>query len=112
VARLLVRLDDAEARFERLAGAIAEFRGLVAESEAAHDEFWRGASLMSLGHLLAYAGDASGARAAGSAAVEGAADFGEFNQGFAYASLAVATLAAGDACTRGDRAERSRSGGT
>ncbi len=35
-------------------GAIAQFRELVAESEAAHDEMWRVASLVSLGHLLAY----------------------------------------------------------
>ena len=79
-----------------LAGAVAEFRELVAESEAAHDEIWRVASYMSLGHVLAYYGDTSAARAAAVAAVEGSADFGEFNLGFAYAALAVATLAAGD----------------
>lgn len=79
-----------------LRGAIAEFRALVAESDAAHDEIWRMASFVSLGHLLAYAGDTSAAQAAATAAVAGAADLGEFNQGFAYASLAVATLAAGD----------------
>jgi len=79
-----------------LAGAIAEFRDLVAESEAAHDETWRTGSLLSLGHLLAHAGDTSAARAAAVEAVEASAGLGEFNQGFAYASLAVATLAAGD----------------
>src|SRR5271166_3983092 len=77
-------------------GAIAQFRELVAESEAAHDEVWRVASLVSLGHLLAYVGDTAGARTAATAAVDGSADFGEFGQGFAYAALAVATLAAGD----------------
>jgi predicted ATPase/class 3 adenylate cyclase/DNA-binding NarL/FixJ family response regulator len=77
-------------------GAIAQFRELVAESEAAHDEMWRVASLVSLGHLLAYVGDTAGARTAATAAVDGSADFGEFSQGFAYAALAVATLAAGD----------------
>ena len=45
-------------------GAIAQFRELVAESEAAHDEMWRVASLVSLGHLLAYVGDTAGARIA------------------------------------------------
>jgi predicted ATPase/DNA-binding NarL/FixJ family response regulator len=79
-----------------LAGACAQFRELVAESEAAHDETWRMASQVSLGHMLAYAGDTSGAHAAASAAVAAAADLGEFNQGFAYAALAVAALAAGD----------------
>lgn len=79
-----------------LAGAIAQFQALVAESEAAHDEIWRMSSLVSLGHLLAYSGDTSGARAAATAAVDAAADLGAFNQGFAYAALAVANLAAGD----------------
>ncbi|OBH64260.1 LuxR C-terminal-related transcriptional regulator [Mycobacterium sp. E2479] len=77
-------------------GALAQFRDLVAESEVAHDEMSRMSSLISLSHLLAYAGDTSEARAAANAAVEVAADFGAFNQGFAYAALAVATLAAGD----------------
>jgi predicted ATPase/class 3 adenylate cyclase/DNA-binding CsgD family transcriptional regulator len=79
-----------------IAAAVAGLRDLVAESEAAHDEMWRMTSLMSLGHSLAYYGDTTAARAAGMAAVEAAADFGEFNLGFAYASLAMATLAAGD----------------
>ncbi len=79
-----------------LAGAIAQFRELVAESEAAHDRIWTMCSLVSLGHLLAYAGDTSAAQAAASAAVEAAADLGAFNQGFAYAALAVANLAAGE----------------
>jgi predicted ATPase/class 3 adenylate cyclase/DNA-binding CsgD family transcriptional regulator len=79
-----------------IGGAIAECRGLVAESEAAHDESWRMGSLLNLGHMLAYAGDTNGARAAAIAAVEAAADFGEFNHGFAFAALAVANLAAGD----------------
>jgi predicted ATPase/class 3 adenylate cyclase/DNA-binding CsgD family transcriptional regulator len=76
--------------------AAAEFRDLVAECEAAHDEMLRVSSCVSLGHVLAYYGDMSAARAAAVAAVEGSADFGEFNLGFAYAALAVATLAAGD----------------
>jgi predicted ATPase/DNA-binding NarL/FixJ family response regulator len=79
-----------------IAEAAAEFRGLVAECEAAHDEMFRMSSFLSLGHVLAYCGDTGAARTAGVAAVELAADFGEFNVGFAYAALAVATLAAGD----------------
>jgi len=79
-----------------VAEAIALSRGLVVESEAAHDELWRMTSLLNLGHMLAYAGDTSEARAAANAALDAAADLGEFNQGFAYAALAVATLAAGD----------------
>ena len=78
-----------------LAGSVAEFRALAAESEAAHDQLWTLSSLVSLGHLLAYAGETSAAQGAASAAVVAAADLGEFNQGFAYAALAVAHLAAG-----------------
>ncbi len=88
------------------AGAIALCRELVAESEAAHDEVWRMSSLVSLGHLLAYVGDMAGARAAATAAVDGAAEFGDFNLGFAYASLAVATLAAGDVAASANAGER------
>jgi predicted ATPase/DNA-binding CsgD family transcriptional regulator len=76
--------------------AATEFRRLAAECEAAHDDMFRIASLLSQGHVLAYCGDTSAARDAAVAAVEGAADFGEFNLGFAYAALAIATLAAGD----------------
>jgi predicted ATPase/class 3 adenylate cyclase/DNA-binding CsgD family transcriptional regulator len=79
-----------------LRGAIAEFRDLVAESEAAHDEVWRSASLLSLGHMLAHTGDTDAAKTAATAAVAATADFGTFTQGFAYAALAVAHLAAGD----------------
>jgi DNA-binding NarL/FixJ family response regulator len=79
-----------------VAEAIALSRGLVVESEAAHDELWRMTCLLNLGHMLAYAGDTSEARAAANTALDAAADLGEFNQGFAYAALAVATLAAGD----------------
>ncbi|OBH05809.1 LuxR family transcriptional regulator [Mycobacterium sp. E1747] len=79
-----------------LGGAIAQFRELVAESDAAHDETWRMASLVSLGHMLAYTGHTGAARAAADAAVEAACDLGSFNQGYAYAALADAMLAAGD----------------
>lgn len=79
-----------------LAGGIAQFRALVAEAEAAHDETWRMSSLVSLGHYLAFAGEPDQARAAATAAVEAAADYSPFTQGFAYAALAVANLAAGD----------------
>ena len=89
-----------------VSGAIPQFRDLVAESEAAHDDSWRVSSLVSLGHLLVYGGDATGARAAATAAVHGAADFGEFAQGFACAALAAATLAAGDVEASASAAEK------
>lgn len=87
-------------------GAITQFRDLVVESEAAHDDNWRVSSLVSLGHLLVSGGDTAGARAAATAAVHGAADFGEFAQGFACAALAAATLAAGDVEASANAAEK------
>ena len=89
-----------------VADAIGQSRDLVAESEAVHDDVWRMSSLVSLGHQLAYAGDTGAALAAATAAVEAAADLGEFNQGFAYAALAVATLAAGDVAASATAAEK------
>ncbi|OBG93336.1 transcriptional regulator [Mycobacterium sp. E3251] len=88
-----------------LAGAVAQFRELVAESGAAHDETWRMASLVSLGHMLAYTGDTASARAAADAAVEAARDLGSFNQGYAYAALADAALAAGDVAASASAAD-------
>ncbi|OBI80080.1 transcriptional regulator [Mycobacterium sp. E740] len=79
-----------------LGGAVAGFRDVVAEAENAHDTVWQGGGLVSLGHMLARLGDSEAAVTAGLAAVEAAADFGGFNQGFGYASLAVARLSAGD----------------
>ncbi|OBF04231.1 transcriptional regulator [Mycobacterium sp. ACS4054] len=91
-----------------LAGAVAEFRSLAVESEAANDQMWRMCSLISLGHLLAWSGDTSAAQNAATAGVEAAADLGAFNQGFAYAALAVATLAAGDLEAAAGAVERAR----
>lgn len=88
-----------------LAAAIAQSRELVTESEAAHDEIWRMCSLLNLGHMLAYAGDTAQATAAATAALDAAADLGGFNRGYAYAALAVATLAAGDVAASADASE-------
>jgi len=49
-----------------------------------------------LGHTLAWLGDTAGARAAATAALEAAAQFGGVAEGLTYAPLAVASLAAGD----------------
>lgn len=87
------------------AASVAQFQNLVAEAEVAHDEWRRWSSLLSLGQVLPYVGDTSAARAAAAAAIEAAADFGEFNKGFAYAALANAELAAGDVNAAADAAE-------
>jgi DNA-binding CsgD family transcriptional regulator len=79
-----------------LGGAVAEYRELAADSEATHDTTWHLSSLVALGQMLGRYGEREAAQAAGLAAVEMAADLGEFNQGFAYAALSVAHLSAGD----------------
>jgi predicted ATPase/DNA-binding CsgD family transcriptional regulator len=79
-----------------LAEAAAHFRAIFAEAEADHDVLTQWASLCHLGHTLAWQGDTAGARAAATAAVDAAGEFGGVVEGLAYAPLAVASLAAGD----------------
>jgi predicted ATPase/class 3 adenylate cyclase/DNA-binding CsgD family transcriptional regulator len=79
-----------------LADAAAQFREILIEAEADHDVLTQAACLSHLGHTLAWLGDTAGARAAATAAVEAAAEFGGVFEGLAYAPLAVASLAAGD----------------
>jgi tetratricopeptide (TPR) repeat protein len=79
-----------------LAGAVAHFRALVAEADTAHDPIWKVAGLQGLGFALAYQGAATAAQAAADAAIEDAAEFGEYVLGLGYSTLAVAALAAGD----------------
>jgi predicted ATPase/class 3 adenylate cyclase/DNA-binding CsgD family transcriptional regulator len=79
-----------------LAEAAAQFRAILTEAEADHDVLMHVAALSHLGHTLAWLGDTAGARAAATAAVEAAAEFGGVFEGLAYAPLAVASLAAGD----------------
>ncbi|WP_077104474.1 LuxR family transcriptional regulator [Mycobacterium terramassiliense] len=88
-----------------LAGAVAQFREVAAEAEAAHDHVFRGDSLAYLGVALAHKGDADAARAAADAAVEAAVELGRLKAGVAYVTLAVAALAVGDAATARDATE-------
>jgi DNA-binding CsgD family transcriptional regulator len=84
-----------------LVGAAAQFRELVAETDA--DANWTIIGLHILAQVLAYQGDTSAARAAANAAIEGAAEVGEVAaeigevfEGGGHLGLAVAALAAGD----------------
>ncbi len=88
-----------------LAGAVARFREVAAEAEAAHDDVFRSDGLACLGMVLALQGDTDAARAAADAAVEAAAELGRLKGGVAYVSLAAAALAAGDPATARDAAE-------
>lgn len=79
-----------------LAAAATQFRGLVAEAEAAHDPFGELAAHAHLAHTLAHSGDIDAARAAASRAAVLGAQFGGFVEGLGYAQLARAALADGD----------------
>jgi predicted ATPase/class 3 adenylate cyclase/DNA-binding CsgD family transcriptional regulator len=76
--------------------AIALFREVADEADAAHDLLFRWCSLVNLGHVLAYHGETGLARATAEAAIDAAAQFGGFSEGYSYAALAIAALAAGD----------------
>ena len=91
-----------------LTAAAAQFSELVTEAEAAHDPFGQVAALSHLAHTLAYLGDTNAARAAAATAVELGAEFGGFAEGFGYAALARAELAAGDVAAATDASEVAR----
>jgi predicted ATPase/class 3 adenylate cyclase/DNA-binding CsgD family transcriptional regulator len=86
-------------------GAVAQFRELVAEAEAAHDEFWRVGALAGQSFALAWQGDTAAARAAAHASLESASELGGISAGNAYAALGVAALAAGDVAEALDATE-------
>jgi predicted ATPase/class 3 adenylate cyclase/DNA-binding CsgD family transcriptional regulator len=76
--------------------AIAQFREVVDEADAAHDLLFRWCGRVNLGYVLAYHGETALARAAGEAALDAAAQFGGRSEGYSYVALAMAALAAGD----------------
>jgi DNA-binding CsgD family transcriptional regulator len=88
-----------------LAGAAAQFAGLVAEAKAAHDGLLEANSLAGQGLVLAHQGDAGAARAAADAGMQAAAEVGGIFAAIGYAALATAALAAGDAATALDATE-------
>jgi DNA-binding CsgD family transcriptional regulator len=88
-----------------LAGAVAQFRAVAAEADPARDVFFKSASLMGLGIALAYQGEVSAARAAGGAALEAAAELGDYFVGLGYVVLALAALSAGDVAAANQASE-------
>ncbi len=80
-----------------IAGAVAQFRELLAESQAARALFLAPACLHGLGSALAYAGQVVDARAAAYAAIGAETDVGGPMQGIGNSALTLAELAAGDA---------------
>jgi DNA-binding CsgD family transcriptional regulator len=91
-----------------LAAASEQFRGLVAEAEAAHDPFGQLAALSHLAHALAYMGDTGAARAAAGSAAKLGAEFGGFIEGIANSQLARAALAEGDVMAATEACEAAR----
>ena len=88
-----------------LVGGTAQLRELEAEANAEHDTLWRVTSLFGQGYLLAYQGETSAARAAAGAAIEPAAELGEYYAGYCYAALAVAALAEGNVAAAHEASE-------
>jgi predicted ATPase/class 3 adenylate cyclase/DNA-binding CsgD family transcriptional regulator len=76
--------------------AIAELREVTDEADAAHDLLFRWCGRVNLSHALAYHGEAGPARSTAEAAVDAATQFGGYSEGYGYAALATAALAAGD----------------
>jgi len=76
--------------------AITHLRELLAEAEATHAIRVEPTGLHALAIALAHHGDENAARAAAEAALDVAADLGDFYLGMGYSAVATAALAAGD----------------
>jgi predicted ATPase/class 3 adenylate cyclase/DNA-binding CsgD family transcriptional regulator len=87
-------------------GAVAGFRAVAAECEAAHDEFLKPVSRMGLAVALAQRGEVDAARAVADTALETASGLDEYFQGMGHAASATAALAAGDVRVAHDASER------
>ncbi|QUR69779.1 LuxR family transcriptional regulator [Mycobacterium spongiae] len=80
-----------------LVAASANLGEVIDEATAAHDAMFRVYALAMESMARAFQGDAVGARACADAAMEGCAELPGFHKGRAYAGVAAACLAAGDA---------------
>jgi predicted ATPase/class 3 adenylate cyclase/DNA-binding CsgD family transcriptional regulator len=91
-----------------LTKALTFFSELVADAEAGHDSVVRTRTVLFENYVLAHQGKTSAARAAADAAIEDAAELGEYWQGWALAVLAVAALAEGDITAAAKASEAAR----
>jgi predicted ATPase/class 3 adenylate cyclase/DNA-binding NarL/FixJ family response regulator len=82
-----------------LAGAVAQFRAVAAEAEAAHDGLLHAIGLAHQGTALAWHGDPAAARAAADASLESGSGFGGLAASVGYFALGNAALAANDVGT-------------
>jgi len=88
-----------------LAEAVAQFGGLVAEAESAHDLILRSTAHQGLSYALACQGEVSAAQRAAEVTLESATELGEMFIGTGYMALGIAALAAGDAQAAHDAGE-------
>ena len=80
-----------------LAGAVAQFRTVAAEAEAAHDGLLQAVGLAHQCTALAWQGDTRAARSAVEASLASGSEFGGLAASVGYFALANMALAAGDA---------------
>jgi DNA-binding CsgD family transcriptional regulator len=85
--------------------AIAQFRAVTFDADAAHDVLFRWGSRLALSKALAFRGETAKATAAAAASLSAAADLWPYNEGFSYAVLATAAVAAGDVTPAADASE-------
>jgi hypothetical protein len=88
-----------------LAGAVAQFRAVVDDADAAHDAIQKTSSLAGLSMALAYHAEVNAARAAGEAALEAAGELGEYFRAVGESALAITALASGDVAGTRDASE-------
>ena len=93
-----------------LAEAVAQFRAVTTDADAAHDVLFRWGGRLSLSIALAFRGETNAARAAANASLAAAADLWPYNEGFSYAVLATAAVAAGDVAAAAEASEAPSSG--
>ena len=79
-----------------LAGAVAQFRAVAADANAAHDGLLEAISFGHQGTTLAWQGDTAAARNMADASLQSASEFGGIAISVAYFALGNAALAAGD----------------
>jgi predicted ATPase/class 3 adenylate cyclase/DNA-binding CsgD family transcriptional regulator len=82
--------------FGDVAAAMARFRELMTEADAAHALIWQVSARERLCHLSAHSGKPDEGRAIALEALDGAAGIGRYMEGVVYSALAYAALAAGD----------------
>jgi DNA-binding CsgD family transcriptional regulator len=85
--------------------ATAQFRAVTADADAGHDVLFRWGSRLALSNALAFRGETNAARAAANASLAAASDLWPYNEGFSYAVLATAAVAAGDVAAAAEASE-------